>query len=185
MIAPQLNELLSSMQALLAGDIQARLDRALALLLDAVQADLPILVCGNGGSAADSQHIAAELVGRFLRERRALNVRALTTDTSFLTAWANDIAYESVFSRQVEAYGRKGAPLIAISTSGNSANVLRAAETARGRGMPVIALTGEDGGKLRPLADVLLNVPSRKTPRIQEMHLALYHYLCEELERRI
>jgi len=185
MFSVQISVLSSALQLLAESDIQARLERALSLLTDAVRGNLPILACGNGGSAADAQHIAAELVGRFLRDRRPIDVRALTTDSSFLTAWANDIGYESIFSRQIQACGRPGAVLIAISTSGNSANVVAAASEARRLGMPVVALTGEGGGKLAPLADVLLDVPSRHTPRIQEMHIAIYHYLCEELEKRI
>jgi D-sedoheptulose 7-phosphate isomerase len=185
MFIDQLKEVEAAYAKLGRSDIQQRLDRALDLLTQAMQADRPILVCGNGGSAADAQHIAAELVGRFLRDRRPIDVRALTTDSSFLTAWANDIGYETVFSRQVEAYGRPGGVLIGISTSGHSQNVVAAAEAARARGLAVISLTGEGGGRLGPLSTVLLDVPSRKTPRIQEMHIALYHYLCEELERRI
>lgn len=162
--------------------LQKRLDAAIDLCLGAIRRDRPILVCGNGGSAADAQHIAGELVGRFLRERRALNVRALSVDPSVLTAWANDYSYDTVFSRQVEAYGSGGGVLIGLSTSGNSRNVLLAAEKAKSAGMSVIALTGEGGGKLAPLADVCLEVPSRSTPRIQEMHIMLYHYLCERIE---
>ncbi len=160
-------------------------DAALERLSTAAAASLPILVCGNGGSAADAQHIAGELVGRFLRDRRALNVKALSTDTSVLTAWANDIGYDTVFSRQVEAYARPGGVLLALSTSGNSKNVVRAAEVARALGMSVLALTGQGGGALAALADVLLAVPSSHTPRIQEMHLVIYHHLCEQLELRI
>lgn len=157
---------------------------AVDLTAAALAAGKPLLVCGNGGSAADAQHIAGELVGRFLKERKALNVRALSADTSILTAWANDYSYETVFSRQVEAYGTAGGVLLAISTSGNSKNVLAAAEQARAMSMSVIGLTGEGGGRLAPLCDVLLDVPSRSTPRIQEMHLMLYHYLCEAIEAR-
>jgi D-sedoheptulose 7-phosphate isomerase len=181
----QLQGLASSLHALASGDVQSKLDRALALLLDAVLGLRPVLICGNGGSAADAQHIAGELVGRFLRDRRALNVRALTVDTSVLTAWANDVGYETVFSRQVEAYGQQGGVLIALSTSGNSKNVIAAAKAAHGLGMKVVALTGLGGGRLAEFSDVLLEAPSRETPRIQEMHLMMYHYLCEEVERRV
>ncbi len=151
----------------------------------ALSARLPVLVCGNGGSAADAQHIAGELVGRFLKERRSLNVIALTANPAVLTAWANDYDYESVFARQVEAHGRPGGVLLALSTSGNSANVVQAVETARREQMKVVAFTGQDGGKLGPMAHALLTVPSRHTPRIQEGHLALYHYLCEMVEARV
>jgi D-sedoheptulose 7-phosphate isomerase len=140
------------------------------------------LVCGNGGSAADSQHIAGELVGKFLKERRALNVRALSVDTSVITAWANDVSYDTVFARQVEAYGEPDAVLWVISTSGNSRNVVLAAKKAKELGMRVIALTGEGGGDLSQVADILLSAPSSLTPRIQEVHMMVYHYLCEQVE---
>ena len=160
------------------------LTKAADLCHTALSSNRPLLVCGNGGSASDAQHIAGELVGRFLKERRGLNVRALTADTAVLTAWANDYSYETVFARQVEAYGTAGGVLLAITTSGNSKNVLAAAAQARAMKMSVIGLTGEGGGKLGPLCDVLLDVPSRSTPRIQEMHVMLYHYLCESIEAR-
>ena len=181
----RINDLVSLLPALASPALDQSVDRALDLLTEAARADRAILVCGNGGSAADAQHIAGELVGRFLLDRRALNVRALSTDSSVLTAWANDIGYDTVFSRQVEAYAQPGGVLIALSTSGNSKNVVLAAEAARSRGMTVVALTGEGGGALRACSDVLINVPSRQTPRIQEMHLVVYHYLCEALEGRI
>jgi D-sedoheptulose 7-phosphate isomerase len=165
------------------------LGKAMANAVDwtaaALSARLPVLVCGNGGSAADAQHIAGELVGRFLKERRGLNVIALAANPAVLTAWANDYDYESVFGRQVEAHGRPGGVLIALSTSGNSANVVQAAEAARREQMKVVALTGETGGKLASLAHALLAVPSRHTPRVQEAHIALYHYLCEHVEARV
>lgn len=148
----------------------------------ALAAGLPVLVCGNGGSASDAEHIAGELVGRFLKERRGLNVISLVSNPAVLTAWSNDYDYASVFARQVEAHGRPGGVLIALSTSGNSANIVQAAEAARQEQMKVIAFTGEGGGKLAPLAHALLTVPSKQTPRIQEGHLALYHYLCEMVE---
>lgn len=166
-------------------DLSAATDRAVEIIVSALAAGKPMLVCGNGGSAADAQHIAGELVGRFLRERRGYNVIALGTDTSVVTAWSNDYSFESLFARQVEAHGSKGAVLLAISTSGNSKNVLAAAEVARKLGMSVIALTGEGGGKLAPLSDVLLDVPSRFTPVIQQGHLCLYHYLCGAIEEHL
>jgi D-sedoheptulose 7-phosphate isomerase len=180
----QLDRLLDAVRRFDLAELQSRLERVVDVTCSALEKGRPLLVCGNGGSAADSQHIAGELVGKFLRERRALNVRALTTDTSIVSAWANDVSYDSVFARQVEAYGLPGGVLWAISTSGNSRNVLLAAETARRAEMSVVALTGEGGGKLAPLADVLLPVPSNVTPRIQEMHIMLYHYLCERIEAR-
>lgn len=180
--ADQLADLQKSLAGMPLGPVQAGLDGTIERMVGALSRGKPVLVCGNGGSAADAQHIAGELVGKFLKERQALNVRALTTDTSVLTAWANDVAYDTVFERQVEAYGQPGGVLWAISTSGNSRNVLAAARKARSLGMSVVAMTGLGGGKLGPLADVLLSVPSTLTPRIQEIHIMLYHYICERIE---
>jgi len=142
-----------------------------------------LLVCGNGGSAADAQHIAAELTGRFFRDRRALPALALHGNTSSLTAIGNDYGYDEVFAREVAAHGREGDVLMAISTSGNSRNVVRAIEAARDRRMVVVGLTGEHGGKMADLCDVGLRVPSSSTPRIQEFHILLGHTICELLER--
>jgi D-sedoheptulose 7-phosphate isomerase len=142
-----------------------------------------LLVCGNGGSASDAMHITGELVGRFLLERKALRAICLTSNPSVLTAWANDCGYDSVFSRQVEAYGERGGALLGLSTSGNSKNVIRAFEKARSMGMTTIALTGEGGGHLAALSDFLFAVPSRATPLIQQTHVCLYHYLCQEVEK--
>ncbi len=141
-----------------------------------------ILLAGNGGSAADAQHIAAELVGRFHRERSALAAIALTTDSSALTAIGNDYGFDLVFSRQVEALGQAGDVLIGISTSGNSPNVLAATEAARARGMKIIGFTGKTGGKMATLCDVMVQVPSTETPRIQECHILLGHILCQLIE---
>ena len=141
-----------------------------------------ILFCGNGGSAADSQHIAAELIGRFQKERRSLAAIALTTDTSILTAVGNDYGFEDIFSRQVEGLGRSGDILIGISTSGNSKNVVKAVEAARNVGMHTFAFTGESGGKLGELCDLTFAVPSKVTARIQEMHILAGHILCELVE---
>ena len=141
-----------------------------------------VLVCGNGGSAADAQHFAAELSGRFVKERRALAGIALTTDTSALTAIGNDYGFEQVFSRQVEAYGRPGDLLVGISTSGNSPNVLRAVEAAKGLGMHTLALLGRDGGALKTAADEALVVPSQVTARVQEVHQMVYHFWCEVID---
>lgn len=144
-----------------------------------------LLVCGNGGSAADAQHFAAELVGRFVKERRAYSAVALSTDTSIITALANDYGIESIFSRQVEALGRPGDVLIAISTSGNSPNILQAALAAQKIDMKVIAMTGDGGGRLGPMADVVFAVPSTNTARIQEVHEIFLHGLAEMLESNL
>lgn len=162
---------------------------ALARATDAVIASLKnggkLLVCGNGGSAADAQHLAAELVGRFERERRGLAAIALTTDTSALTAIANDYAYEQVFSRQVEALGRAGDVLVGISTSGNSPNVVRAVEVAKKLGMGVVGLTGQGGGKLATLVDHLIAVPSTRVARVQEMHEIALHALSAAIDEGV
>ncbi|HEX9391050.1 MAG TPA: phosphoheptose isomerase [Usitatibacteraceae bacterium] len=144
-----------------------------------------ILSCGNGGSAADSQHFAAELVGRFEREREELAAIALTTDTSILTAVGNDYGYDEIFSKQVRALGKPGDILFGISTSGNSKNVVAAVEAARKKGMTVVGMTGRDGGKIGKLIgkdDVLLNVESPVTARIQEVHLLMLHCLCDSID---
>jgi len=141
-----------------------------------------ILWCGNGGSAGDSQHLAAEIVGRFRRERRGLASLALTTDTSILTSISNDYGYEAVFARQVEAISRPGDLLVGISTSGNSHNVIAALETAKNLGVTTVAFTGEGGGRMGALADYLFAVESRDTARIQEAHILAGHMLCDWLE---
>ena len=141
-----------------------------------------ILWCGNGGSAADSQHLAAEIVGRFRRERNGLPSIALTTDTSILTSIANDYGYEAVFARQVQAVGKAGDVLVGISTSGNSRNVICALEMARAHGLTTVAFTGEDGGRMAALADHLFAVASRDTARIQEAHILAGHMICDWLE---
>lgn len=143
-----------------------------------------LLFCGNGGSAADSQHLAAEFVVRFQKNRPALAAMALTTDTSILTAHPNDFEFDTVFSRQVEALARKGDVLFALSTSGNSANVVKAAQQAQKQGVFVVAMTGENGGQLKALADISLCVPSMETARIQEAHMMMGHYLCEQVDER-
>ena len=141
--------------------------------------------CGNGGSAADSQHLAAELVGRFKKNRKALRSVALTTDTSVLTCVANDFSYDDIFSRQLEALGRDGDVLVAISTSGNSENVLRALIAAKELGVKTIALLGKDGGKANELADLPIVIPSNSTARIQEAHILIGHILCDLIEQEL
>ncbi len=141
-----------------------------------------ILLCGNGGSAADAQHIAAEFVGRFHRERIALPAIALTTDTSILTSVGNDYSYDDVFARQVEGLGQAGDIFWGITTSGNSENVLKAARLAREKGMTVIASLGKDGGKMAGLADVALIIPDKSTARIQEMHILCAHSICTAID---
>jgi len=156
---------------------------AAAAVVDALRAGRKVLVCGNGGSASDAQHFAAELVGRFMRERRALAAIALTTDTSILTALANDYSFDRVFARQVEALGRDGDVLIGISTSGASPNVLAAFAAARDAGITTVAVTGRDGGQVGRAADIHINVASPSTARVQEVHRTLLHAMCELIER--
>ena len=141
--------------------------------------------CGNGGSAADSQHLAAELVGRFKKNRRALRSVALTTDTSVLTCVANDYSYNDIFSRQIEALGRSGDVLVGISTSGNSDNVIQALKTAKEMGLITIAMLGKDGGMTKKLVDYSLIISSNSTARIQEMHILIGHILCEIIEKEL
>ena len=159
-----------------------KLNESIELITNSLKKSLPVLVCGNGGSAADAQHIAGELVGKFLKERKALNVKALTTDTSVITAWANDESYDTIFSRQVEAYGESGGVLLGITTSGNSKNILNAVKSANKFGMNVITMTGDFKTEITSLSKVNINVPSKCTPRIQELHLIAYHYICEKVE---
>jgi D-sedoheptulose 7-phosphate isomerase len=149
----------------------------------AIKSGRCVLFCGNGGSAADAQHLAAEFVGRFRLERLPLPSMALTTNTSLLTAIANDYGYDQVFSRQVHAFAKPNDILFGISTSGNSPNVVRAVEEARMLGVYTVGLTGRSGGRLKECADVLLNVPSDQTPRIQEAHILLAHIYCDLVER--
>lgn len=144
-----------------------------------------VLFCGNGGSAADAQHLAAELSGRFYTDRPPLYAEALHVNSSFVTAVANDYGYDDVFARMVEAAGRRGDVLAAFSTSGNSPNILKAIEQAKSQGMVVAGFTGATGGKMAGLCDILLNVPSTDTPRIQESHILIGHIICEIVEREM
>lgn len=160
-------------------------EAAISLVIETLSKGLPVLVCGNGGSACDALHITGELVGRFLMERKALNVIALSDNVGILTALANDYSYDYVFARQVEAYGKPGAVIIGLSTSGNSANVVQAFEAAHKLGMKTIAFTGKGGGKLAPMTDILLSAPSTSTPLIQQVHICLYHYLCHAIEQEM
>ena len=158
---------------------------AVDLMYSSLAAGGQLLIAGNGGSAADAQHIAAELTGRFLLERRPIRALALHANTSSLTAVGNDYGYEHVFARELTAHARPGDVLLAISTSGNSPNILRAIEAARQCKAVVIGLTGEGGGQMRAACDLCLCVPSKSTPRMQEMHITIGHTICELLEERL
>jgi D-sedoheptulose 7-phosphate isomerase len=169
-----------------AGDTLATIiDQCAGLLVAALRNGKKVLVMGNGGSAADAQHLAAELVGRFLLERRALPAIALTTDSSILTAVGNDYGFDQIFRRQVEALAVPGDVVIGISTSGNSPNVLTALQAARAIGCATVGLLGRDGGKIARLVDINLTVPSMQTPYIQEIHAMIIHILCSEVEQQL
>lgn len=162
----------------LSGDVA----RAAGMVRETLQRGGTLFFCGNGGSAADAQHVATEYVVRYMKSRRALPAVALTTDTSLLTAAGNDLGFDEIFARQVEALARRGDLLVIHSTSGNSPNVVRAAEAARAKEVSVLALTARDGGALRALADLSIIVPTDRTDRAQELHLCLQHIICESVE---
>ena len=162
------------------------IEKAAEMMVAAAENGRMIFWCGNGGSAADAQHMSAELMGGLRsHDRPAIKSIALTTDSSFITAWANDTDYESIFSRQIEGLGNEGDVLIAISTSGNSKNVIKAIEASRDKGISVIVLTGKSGGVLKELGDVTISIPSDDTQRIQEGHLLTEHILCEMVEKSV
>lgn len=165
--------------------LASAVSNAADIICSSLAAGGQLLIAGNGGSAADAQHIAAELTGRFLRERQPLRALALHTNTSALTAIGNDYGYERVFARELTAHARPGDVLLAISTSGNSANILCAIEAARQCKVAVIGLTGESGGQMRAACDLCLCIPSKSTARIQEMHITIGHAICELLEERL
>ncbi len=166
-------------------DLLPHLEKCAQTLIDALNEGGKILTMGNGGSAADAQHLAAEFVGRFLLERKALPAIALTTDTSILTAVSNDYGYDEVFKRQVEALAGPADVVIGISTSGNSVNVEKAMRSARKKGCRTIGLLGRDGGRIAALCDVALTVPVQHTPHIQEAHLVIIHILCDLVEQAL
>lgn len=186
--APAFREALRELAATatrVADTMGPELDAALRLVQDTVRAGGTLFFCGNGGSAADAQHMATEYVVRYRRNRRAYPAIALTTDTSLLTAAGNDIGFENVFSRQVEALCRPGDLLVIHSTSGNSPNVLRAAEAARAKGVRVLAFSARDGGALKALADHSVIIPTDRTDRAQELHLCIEHVICDVIEEAL
>mgnify|MGYP002784351344 CR=1 FL=1 len=174
-----------ALHTVVAGSGREVLERAAADIVAALTSGGKVLVFGNGGSASDAQHAAAELVGRFERERKGMAAVALTSDPSVLTSIANDYGFDRVFARQLEALGRAGDVALAISTSGNSPNVVAGLTTARAMGIRTIALTGRDGGAAGRAADRHVNVPSTSTPRVQEVHRTLLHVLCDLVERAV
>jgi D-sedoheptulose 7-phosphate isomerase len=163
----------------------AKMEEVATLVAKAFTDGNKVLFCGNGGSAADAQHLAAEFTGRFYHDRAPLPAEALHVNTSFLTAVANDYSYDQVYERMIKAQGKKGDVLFGISTSGNSKNILLAQEEARRRGMVVISFTGETGGKMKDSCDYLFNVPSHDTPRIQESHILIGHIICQLVEEKM
>jgi D-sedoheptulose 7-phosphate isomerase len=186
LIQKQLAQSIATMQATLADlHIADTLATVSELTANAMLAGRKLMIAGNGGSASDAQHIAAEFVVRFIDNRPALPAIALTTDTSILTAGGNDFGFEQVFARQIEALGKAGDVFLAISTSGNSPNVLRAIEQARSMNIAVVGLTGQGGGKMRDLCDHSIVIPSKITMHIQECHLALEHILCLTVEQLV
>lgn len=173
----------ASLKKAIARDMLAGIESMANLISAAYEAGGKVILCGNGGSAADAQHIAGELVGQFMIKRRALPAIALTTNTSTLTAVANDYGYDEVFSRQIEALANAGDVVVGISTSGNSPSIITAVKTARMKGAATIGLTGRTGGRLAREVDLVLAVPSESTPRIQEAHITIGHIICELVER--
>ena len=158
------------------------IERAVEIITKAFRQGNKILFCGNGGSAADAQHLAAEFTGRFYKDRQALPAEALHVNTSYLTSVANDYGFDEVYSRMIDGIGKKGDILVALSTSGNSANILNAVKTAKEKEMTVIGFTGQSGGKMKDECDLLLNVSSADTPRIQETHILAGHIICQLVE---
>ncbi|MFD2206451.1 D-sedoheptulose-7-phosphate isomerase [Kiloniella antarctica] len=167
------------------GALEKVMENAADIWVQALKRGNKIIFCGNGGSASDSQHLAAELVGRYILERDSLPSIALTVDTSALTAIANDYGYDQVFARQLSGLGKSGDVFVGITTSGNSANILAAAKVARKMGISVMGFTGQSGGKLAEVCDLCIKVPSDATNHIQEMHIAVGHYLCGIAENRL
>lgn len=185
-IAKSIGESLSVKQQMLTDtELHDKIQKVALLCVEAFSTKGKVLLCGNGGSASDAQHIAAELSGRFYYDRDPLYAEALHVNTSYVTAVANDYSYDEIYARMVKAAGREGDVLIGLSTSGNSANVVRAFQEAKKQGMLTVALTGKGGGKLAEMADFVLKMPSNNTARIQEAHILTGHILCEIIEETI
>lgn len=180
-----INEQIDNLEKLKENDYTDKLINISKLIIESEKNGGKILIAGNGGSAADAQHFAAEIVGRFVLERKGYPAIALTTDTSILTAIANDYSYDDIFSRQIEALGNKGDVFIGISTSGNSSNIIKAIHKAKEKGLVVIGLTGKTGGKMKELCDECLIFNYKETARIQEHHLMSYHLICEFVEKEL
>jgi D-sedoheptulose 7-phosphate isomerase len=176
---------LSALSAKSADQLADGIRKATAMVRETVMAGGTLFFCGNGGSAADAQHLSTEYVVRYMRKRKALRAIALTTDTSILTAAANDFSYDEIFSRQLEALARPGDLVSVHTTSGNSPNCLRAVETAKRLGVKTLVLTAKDGGRIRAMADLCLVVPTDRTDRAQELHLAIQHAICDVIDAEV
>ncbi|MEE9438353.1 MAG: D-sedoheptulose 7-phosphate isomerase [Saprospiraceae bacterium] len=163
-------------------ELLSKISKVAQLIIETYKREGKVLFCGNGGSAADAQHLAAELSGRYYIDRKPLNAEALHVNSSFLTAVANDYGYEEVYSRLIQGIGNKGDVLIALSTSGNSENILRAIDTANTQQLTTIGLTGKEGGSMKSKCQILINIPTNDTPRIQEAHMLIGHTICEMVE---
>lgn len=180
-----ISESISVKQRILANEeLLSTVEKIASGMVAALKAGHRIYFCGNGGSAADAQHLAAEFSGRFYTDRDALPAEALHCNTSYLTAVANDYSYDVVYARLIKGIGQKGDFLVGLSTSGNSGNIIKAFEVAREKGIHTVGFTGETGGKMKELSDFLLNVPSKDTPRIQESHITLGHIICQLVEEQ-
>ncbi len=180
-----INSSIETKQRLLADEnLLTRICETVDLIVNAFRNGHRVYFCGNGGSAADAQHLAAEFSGRFYTDRKALPAEALHCNTSYLTAVANDYSFDDIYSRLIDGIGEQGDVLIGLSTSGNSKNIIRAFETAKKKGMITIGFTGETGGDIRPLCDQLINIPATDTPRIQESHIMVGHIICELVEQK-
>ena len=166
-------------------NLTLKIDKSVNIILSSLREGGKIIIFGNGGSAADAQHMSAEFIGRFILERKSIPSLALTTDSSILTSIGNDYKFEDIFSRQCESLVNENDIVIAISTSGNSPNIIKAVKTCIKKNAKIIALTGNDGGKLKKLCSILLNIPSKETPRIQEGHRTIIHIICELVEKEI
>jgi len=172
----------SLLKSTVTSELEANMAGAVEALSSAIRSEKLVLVCGNGGSSADAQHIVGELVGRFLRERKPFPAICLSSNSAVLTAWSNDYSFETVFSRQVEAYIASAGIVIGLSTSGNSKNVVEAMSVAKRNNIRTIGFTGQGGGQMRGVCDHLLSVESTSTPAIQQVHVCLYHFLCARVE---
>lgn len=177
-----IEEQIQNLEQLRFGDYALKVEQISNEIVNSIKKGGKLLIAGNGGSAADAQHFAAEIVGRFVQERKGYPAIALTTDTSILTAIGNDYGYDMIFSRQIEALGNNGDVFIGISTSGNSVNIIKAIEVAKSKGLKIIGLTGKDGGKMKDICDLCLVFNYKETARVQEHHLMSYHLICEFVE---